>query len=156
MATNVVNVDPYLRTSWHFTDDRQLLTELTRSFNEVAIVTNMREIATYALNLPAITGKQFFLGGSNRQQQSLRQVILFNATGNYPHHINTTGIGLFVSGYGSFTDGTNSYGVIYGSSVATAGQVSFYITPTNVVVLAGAGAPTITSGIIIIEWLSQP
>jgi len=42
------------------------------------------------------------------------------------------------------------------TSRAIAGQISFYVDPTNIVILAGVGAPTITSGLIILEWLSQP
>jgi len=155
MATNIINVDPYLRTHWHFTDDKQLFTELTRSFNEVAIVMNMREIGTYALNLPAITGRQYFLSGSNVQQQSLRQVITFTAAGSINHNIDLTTSGGVISGYGSFTDGTSWYGVIYGSSTAIANQVSFYVTSTQVVILSGVGAPAITNGIICFEWLSN-
>lgn len=156
MATQIVNIDPYLRTHWHFTDDNQLFTELTRSFNEVAIVTNMREIGTYALNQPAITGRQYYLGGSNKQQQSLRMVFQFTAAGSFTHNIPISSTGGVVSGQGSYTDGTNWYGVIFGSSVAIAGQVSFYVTPTQITVLSGAGAPAITFGRIILEWLSQP
>lgn len=157
MSTNVVNVDPYLRMHWHFTQDAQLMTELARSFNEIAIVMNMREIGTYANNLPAITGKQYFLGGSNKQQQSLRQLFAFTAAGSYNHSIpNLNKTGGLVQGFGSFTDGTNYYGVLFGSSTAIAGQVSFYVTNTQVIILSGTGAPTIKSGIVVWEWISQP
>lgn len=164
MATNIVNVDPYLRTHWHFTQDAQLMTELSRSLAEVAIVTNMREIGTYANGLPAITGKQYFLGGSNRQQQSLRQLVTFPVTGGttFPlsikHNIqNLSKTGGLIQGYGSATDTAsgNYYGIIYGSSTAIAAQYSFYVTQTQIVILQGAAAPTITSGTIIIEWISQ-
>jgi hypothetical protein len=156
MATNIVNVDPYLRTHWHFTQDDQLVCELTRSFNEVAIVTNMREIGTYALNLPSITGKQFYLGGSNKQQQSVRQTMLFTSTGSFNHNIPLNNTGGMVQGYGSYYDGTNWYGLLYASSTAISGQVSFYITPTQVVILSGAGSPSIVNGILIMEWISNP
>lgn len=73
-----------------------------------------------------------------------------------PHNINWASIA-FISprSYGTFTDGTNWYGAIYASSTAIVGQVSFYVTPTNIVVLTGAGAPAITSGFINLEWVSQ-
>lgn len=156
MSTNVINVDPYLRTSWHFTNDQQLVVELTRSFNEVAIVMNSRIIGTYAANQAAITGESWFLGGSNKQSQSLRTVIPFTGTGSYVHNIAIPSTGGIKLAYGSFTNGTNWFGAIYGSSTTIAGQVSFYVTNTNVVVQAGAGAPSITNGLIVLEWLSQP
>ena len=80
---------------------------------------------------------------------------MFTAAGNIPHNLNLNTLNQFTRGFGSFTDGTNFYGVIYGSNVAIAGQVSFYITPTNIVVLSGAGAPAITNGLIVIEWISN-
>jgi hypothetical protein len=91
-------------------------------------------------------------------------------------NVNSTGFGAYTSGgtainahginfasitlmtqkcYGSYTDGTNWYGVIYSSSVGIAGQVTFYVTPTNIVVTVDAAAPAVTSGIIVLEWLSQ-
>ena len=45
------------------------------------------------------------------------------------------------------------YGAVYGSNTAIAGQLSFYITSTQIVILSGAGAPAITSGIIDVEFL---
>ena len=167
MSTNIVNIDPYLRTHWHFTQDAQLVTELTRSFNEVAIVMNMRTIGTYALNMPAITGNQWFISGSNRQQQSLRQVMttpITSATSypiTIPHNIpNLNKTGGVVNGFGSVFDGTNWYGLIFGSSTAIAAQYSFFVTPTNVVILQGAAAPNPPIGVtglitLVFEWISQ-
>jgi hypothetical protein len=155
MSTQIVNVDPYLRTSWHFTPDAQLMVELTRSFNEVAIVTNMRTIGTYALGLYSITGEQWFLGGSNQQQQSIRMVLQFTNTNSINHNVMVTDPNQFINCYGAFTDGTNSYGLIFGSSVAIAGQISFYITATQVVFVVGAGAPALVNGRIVLQWLSN-
>lgn len=156
-ATSVVNVDPYLRMHWHFTDDKQLFTELARSMNEVAIVTNMRTIGTFPLGLPAITGEQWFVSGSNRQQQTLREVFTFTAAGNITHNINTTTIGGFTRIYGTFTDGTNWYPLPYVDVTAANNQVNVIVTPTVITIAAGGGSPpTITSGYVVLEWLSQP
>jgi hypothetical protein len=67
-----------------------------------------------------------------------------------------TSAGQFTKCSGSFTDGTNSYGLFYASSVAIVGQITFYVTATQIIFLVGAGAPTLTSGLIILEWLSEP
>ena len=90
------------------------------------------------------------------KQQGLRQVYTFTSTGTIPHGINLNNISQFTRPSGTFTDGTNSYGCIYASNIAIAGQVSFYIDPTNINIIAGAGAPSITSGTIILEWISEP
>lgn len=154
MSTNVTNQKPYLRTSREFPEDlAQLAKEVTKAYIDTANVCNERVIGVYAKNRASINGKSFFF--ENRKQQGLQQLYSFTAAGNIPHGLNFNGIALFSTAYGSYTDGTNYYGVIYGSSVPIAGQVSFYITPLNIVVLLGAGAPAITSGMIVLEYISD-
>jgi hypothetical protein len=41
------------------------------------------------------------------------------------------------------------------SSVAIAGQITFNLTPTFINFSIGAGAPSFSKGIIVLEWLSQ-
>lgn len=156
MSTNIVNQSPFLRTSRNFPQEAQpLAVEINRSYVDIAEKVNERVIGIFPTTRAAINGEAWFIT-NNQKQQGFRQVYTFTATGNIAHGINFTSVA-FISprSYGSFTDGTNWYGAIYGSSTAIAGQVSFYITKTNIVVLAGAGAPSITSGIIDLEWISQ-
>ena len=153
--TSIVNQAPFLRTSRNFPNDPQeLAVELTKSYIDIALNVNNRSIGLFPTTRPAITGDSYYLS-NNLKQQSLRQVYAFTGTGNIPHGVNTTQFSTFSRCYGWFTDGTNWYGAIFGSNVAIAGQVSFYLTPTNIVVLAGAGAPSIVSGNIVLEWLSS-
>ncbi len=77
-------------------------------------------------------------------------------TGNIPHGLNWSAVSkISHKSYGSYTDGTNWYGVIYASSVAIAGQISFYVTPTNIVIVGGGGAPAITSEYVVLEYISN-
>lgn len=154
MSSNVVNQVAYLRTTRDFPDDPQALRiELLKGYIDTANAVNARTIGLFPTNRPAINGEEWFLTGA--KQQALRQVYTFTAAGNIPHNLNISQIPSFTRGFGAFTDGTNWYGVIFGSNTAIAGQVSFYITPTNIVVLSGAGAPSITSGLIVIEWIAN-
>jgi len=155
MSTNITNQVAYLRTSREFPEEiKELAFQVSKSYIDIANAVNTRTIGIYAVNKSSITGDSWFL--TSKKQQTLRQVYTFTSTGNIPHGINISSVFRFSpNSYGSFTDGTNYYGAIYASSTAIAGQVSFYITPTNIVVLAGGGAPTISSGIIVLEWLSQ-
>jgi hypothetical protein len=155
MSTVVANQTPFLRTSRNFPLEMQpLAVELSRSYVDIAEKMNDRIIGIYPTNTPAITGESWFL--TSHKQQTLRKIFTFTAAGNIPHGLIWTSIAqISPNSYGSFTDGTNWYGAIFGSSTAIAGQVSFYVTPTNVVVLSGAGVPAISSGIINLEWLSQ-
>ena len=156
MSSIVSNQVPFLRTSRNFPAEIQPLTvELSRSYLDIADKVNTRTIGIYPTNTSVVTGESWYLR-NNLKQQSLRQVYPFTATGNIPHGIKWESVALVSPlSYGNFNDGTNWYGAIYGSNTAIAGQVSFYVTPTNLVVIAGAGAPTIVSGIIVLEWLSQ-
>ena len=147
----------YLRRQRTFPQDspQALSVELDKAYIDIANTVNDRTIGTFAINKSTINGESWYLLGSNQRKQGQRQAYTFTATGNISHTLNFNSLSSFTRGFGSFTDGTNFYGVIFGSSTAIAGQVSFYITPTNIVVLAGAGAPSITSGIIVVEWIAN-
>jgi len=148
---------PYLRQQRNFPSDniQALTVEIDRAYVDIAQKVNTRTISLFALNTTAVTGEQWYLQGQPKPQQTLRKVFTFTSAGSIAHGLSFANIAQFTTGYGSFTDGTNYYGVIYGSNTAIAGQVSFYITGTNIVILSGAGAPTIVSGILVIQWLSK-
>lgn len=163
MSANIVNQVPYLRTSRNFPEDpKQLIVELSKDHIDIANAINSRTIGIFPIGNPAITGDSWFLNSpqgtlsSGSRQQTLRQVFKFTAVGNIAHNIRFATNPTIVNAYGSFTDGTNAYGVIYASNVAIAGQISFYVTPTNIVILNGGGTPVIQSGTIVLEWLSSP
>lgn len=150
-----VNQSPYLRTSREFPEEsvHQLAVEINKTYLEIAGSVNNRIIGIFPVNRPALTGESWYTVGSQRQQ-TLRQVYTFTSTSNIAHGINLSAISGFSRPFGIFTDGTNWYGLIAGSNVAIAGQISFYITPTNIVFLSGAGAPSVTKGQLVLEWLS--
>lgn len=154
MSSNFFNATPYLKTTQDFPrDNRDLSTILTKTYIETAQAINTRTIGHFPTNKPAITGERYFF--SSQPNQVIRRVYEFDAAGNIAHGIPDGDILQFVKGYGSYTDGTNWYGVLFGTSVSIAGLCSFYITDTNIVVDLGAGAPAISSGTIVIEWLSK-
>lgn len=156
MSLNILNQTPYLRTTRNFPKDEDLLlVQINKAYVDIANCVNDRIIGIFAKNRPAITGSAWYIN-NNQKQQSLRQIYTFIAAGNIPHNIPNLQPGQVINGFGSYTDGTNTFGVIFGTSVALAGEVTFYVTTTNIVIGAGAGAPAISSGIVNIEWLSQP
>lgn len=157
-GTTNLQVTPYLRAQRQFPNDdlKELSNQVDHAYIDIATKVNSREIGIYAVNYPIVTGQSWFIQGQPNKQQTLRQMYLFTAAGNIPHGINFSTVYLISPrSYGSFTDGTNWYGAIYASSTLIAGQVSFYVDPTNIVVLQDAAAPVITSGVIVLEWLSQ-
>lgn len=151
---NFANQVPYLRTSRNFpTNMAELTEELNKSYVDTANSVNDRTIGIFPTNRPAVTGESFFIQ-NNRKQQGLRQVFTFTSTSAITHNINFRDVDRFSRCYGEYTDGTNWYGLVSGSNVAIAGQVSFYITPTSITFLVGAGAPTVTNGLVTLEWIS--
>ncbi len=156
MSTNVVNQVAYLRTSREFPIEvDQLAIEINKAYVDTANAVNSRIIAIFPVNRPAINGEAWFLNG-NQKQQALRQVFTFTATTAINHGILVIDPAQFIRCFGSYTDGTNTYGLIFATSVAIAGQIGFYITSTQIIFTLGAGAPVLTKGTIVLEWLSQP
>jgi hypothetical protein len=156
MSTNVVNQVAYLRTTRDFQEELgQLSVEMNRAYVDIASAVNNRTIAIFPTNKPAVTGESWYFD-KNQRQQGLRQIYVFTSTASIAHGINLSRIDRFVRCWGEFTDGTNWYGLIHASSVAIPGQISFYLTPTNITFVTEAGAPTLKSGSIVLEWLSVP
>lgn len=156
MSSNVINQVAFLRTSREFPEDlSSLALQINKAYIDTANAVNNRTISIYPVNRPAVTGESWYIR-NNQRQQGFRQVYNFTSTGNIPHGINLSSISQIAKSYGSYTDGTNFYGAIYASNTVIAGQISYYVTSTNIVVISGVGAPTITSGTIVLEWLSDP
>lgn len=149
---------PYLRTSRDFPSEIETLTiELSKSYIDIANAVNARIIGMFPTNKPSITGETW-LFDRNKKQQGLRQVFTFSTLANIPHNINFEDVSRFTRCYGEYTDGINWYGLISGSSTSIIGQISFYLTPTDIIFLSGAGAIPVTAdfmGILVLEWLSN-
>lgn len=151
-----MNQVAYLRTTREFPKELdQLSVESNKAYLDVANAVNSRTIGIFPTNSPAITGESWFI--TNQRQQTLRQVYTFTTTAPITHNVNglhgITPIN-FTRPFGTYTDGTNGYGLIFGSNVAIPNQISFYLTTTQIIFVLGAGAPALTSGRITLEWLS--
>lgn len=143
----------FLIINQRFSEEWEIfLTQITKINADISRAVNIRDIAIYDLK-ESITGQQWF-NPTNVQlkRDGFRQVFTFTGVGNIAHGITNLTL---VNGFGEYTDGTNFYGVIYASSVPIAGQVTFFVTPTNITIQAGAGAPPITSGTIVLNYLKN-
>lgn len=159
MNNNISQV-PYLITSRDFPEDgKELSVVLNRAYIDIANAVNSRTIGIFTLNKPTITGEVWNMT-SNTRFQSFRQVYTFTSTSDISIGFKFSKVSSFIKFTGTFTDGTSWFGLIPASSLAIAGQISFYLTTgsaTSDVIkfVTGAGAPTLTSGTIVIEWLSK-
>jgi hypothetical protein len=155
MTANVGNNNIYLRTSRHFPQEpQQLAVELNKMYLDVANIVNTRTVGTFATQATN-TGEAWYLSGEaqGNKMQALRQVYTFTAAGNIAHGLTLSQISRFTRIYGVFTDGTNWYPLPYVDSAAATSQILVKVTGTNIVITAGAGAPAITKGNIVLEWV---
>jgi hypothetical protein len=154
MSTNVVNSVAYLRTSRNFPQEAQpLAVEVNRSYLDIAEKMNVRTIGIFPTDRPAVNGESWFIS-KNQKQEAFRQVYPITSFSSISHGINTANIYGFTRIYGSFTDGTSFYPLPYVNPTA-ADQVGISVSSSHIVFAAGGGAPSITNGIIVLEWLSQ-
>jgi hypothetical protein len=161
---NVVNQLPYLRVSREFPEEiHQLTVEINKSYVDTANAVNNRIISIFPTTRPAITGESWFLLG-NQKQNGFRQVYNFTTTVDINIGFKLSNISIISpKTCGSFLSGTSWNGLIFGSDVAIAGQISFNVivnalsTTSDIIrFYIGAGAPALTRGVIDLEWLSQP
>jgi hypothetical protein len=156
VSTNIANPGNFLRTSRNFPLEIQPLTvELNKAYVDIANQVNNRISGIFGTS-PTITGESWFLNGQANRQNTLRQVYAITGAGSYPHGINTATLTQFSRIYGTATDGTKWYPLPYVDATAANNQIQVVITSTNTVVTAGSGSPpAITSGVVVLEWISQ-
>lgn len=147
---------PYIRAQRNFPNDslKTISVEMDRAYIDIADKINSRAIGIFAINFQIVTGEQWYLQGSNKKQQTLRQVYTFSSSSPIPHGITLSQISGFTKIYGTFTDGTNWYPLPYVDPTIT-NQIGLKVTPLDIVITPGGTAPSISSGIVILEWLSN-
>jgi len=156
MSFNVANQVTYLRTSREFPEEiHQLTVEVDKAYVDTANAINVRTVGIFPTTRPLVTGESWYLRGQTKQQ-TLRQVFTFTTTTAINHNIQVNSISQFTHCWGVYTNGTNWFGLPFATSVAIAGQITFYITSTQIIFVLGAGAPALTSGTIVLEWMSNP
>lgn len=158
MSANITNQVAFLRTSRNFPlDPQQLVVEVNKSYIDIANAVNNRIIGLFTTTAPSVTGESYFIA-NNTRQQTLRQVFAFSGTTSITHNIRVTSLTQFTNCFGTYTDGTSCMGLIWGTSSATTipGQISFYMTTTQIVFVVDAASPALTSGRLVLEWLSNP
>lgn len=152
----VINQFPYLRVQRKFSPKTEdLITEVDRSYVDIANMVNVRSIGLFTMNRPSNTGQSWYFQGDTTKKQVFRQIYSFTAAGNIPHEIPNTEYLYFSRCSGFYTDGTNYYGAIFAGSAGINNQITFYVTPTNIVILSTGAPPTITQGYIVLEWITK-
>lgn len=140
-------------------DDEQLRIRLTQIFTQYGQALNLKDIAVYD-TVENQTGQQFF-DPTNAQQKRLgfRKVFPFSsivagATLNTAHGITGETIFTRISG-GCVTDVVDYRPLPYVDVAAVTNQISIRVDATNIIIMNGATGPTITNGIVILEYLKN-
>lgn len=160
MSNPTINIQtsPYLREQrqFPFDDLRETANQIDHAYIDIAQKVNARTIGLFSVGFSTATGESWYLTGQPNRQQTLRQVYTFSAAGNIAHGINFGTLTTFTRVYGVFFDGSIYYPLPYVDVVSATNQVNVVVNGTNIVISAGGGVPpTIVSGYVILEWLSQ-
>ena len=154
---NTINSSPYLRTTREIPEEiHQLSVEVNKAYVDIANAVNNRTIGLFPTTRSAFTGERWFIN-NNQPQQSIRQVYSFGAIAagaalNIPYQ--TQGNVQFSRIYGTCITGLPDFRPIPYASVAANANIDLRVTATNIVIAVGTASPNITSGLIILEWLS--
>ena len=155
MNTNIQQ-SPYLRAQRNFPSEnlKNLAVQMDLAYIDIASKVNARTVGIFALNVPIVNGEEWYLKGTSLPQQALRQIYSISSYTSFNHNINFAGVSFFTKISGVGFDGTNYFPLPFVNGSNTAGQVEMYVSPSQVVFVAGGSAPAIQSGIILLEWVS--
>ena len=156
MTFNPTNsLGPFISTSTFFPDDfEEFRVKFLELYRDLSNAVNTREVGIYDLT-EFLTGENWSTPGNPQvKRKTYRKIFFFSdAALTFAHGI--TGIVLTTHIYGSGTDGTNFFPIPYVSATAIANQIQVDVTPLNVVITKGGGAPAITDGTIVLEYLKN-
>ena len=166
---NILNKVPYLRTSRQFPQElSQLCIEMSKSYIDTALAVNVRTIGIFPTNNPVVTGESWYF--SSKRQQTLRQFYPFKAIAagtelDIPHGLDLNNVVLFTRIYATVKTTIPDYRPIpfvdpTGGTVTMTILVGPGLVPPNVGVpciriVLGATAVPVTSGVAVLEWLSN-
>jgi hypothetical protein len=154
------SLGPYLPTSTFFPNDfDEFRVKFLELYRNISNSVNTRQIGVFDLQ-EFLTGEQWFTTGDpQKKRQTFRRTysigaIATGATLNTAHGL--TGVTAFTHIYGTcVTDVVDYRPIPYVSATAVNLQIEMNVTATNIVIINGAAAPNITSGIVVLEYLKN-
>jgi hypothetical protein len=138
-------------------EPKDLVVTLEHTYTEIAQAINFREIGSYT-TVEVLTGKAYFDPNDyNNTRIAFRQVyivgpIVAGATLNIPHNIAGTFTITLLEGT-CITTVVDQRPIPYASATLVTDQISITLLGANIVIVNGATAPNITSGIVTLEYL---
>jgi len=154
MSSTFAQNTPFLRVSRSFpTESEDLSQEVDRTYVDLANAINDRTIGIFSVNRSSVTGESWFI--TSRKQQTQRQLYPITGPGSYPHGLDFSKMVGFTRIYGTGFATPNWYPLPYVDASAATDQIQIVVDSDEIVITAGGGAPVITSGFVVLEWLSR-
>lgn len=160
MSSQPINgVAPFLPTTVYLPDDeKQRIITNNLLLNQITKAINVREIASYELS-ELVNGQAYFSANPNVKRAVYRTVyevgaIVAGATSNIPHGI--TNLAQFTRIYGTVITATPDFRPLPRvSATLVTDQISLDVDTVNIVIVNGATAPNINSGLVVLEYLKD-
>lgn len=161
MTFNPANsIAPYLQTSVFFPDNfDEFRVKFLALYRDISNNVNIRQLGVFDLE-EFLTGEKWFTSGDpQKKRQTFRTVysigaIAAGATLNTVHGL--TGVTAFTHIYGTaITAVPDNRPIPYASATAVNQQIEIKVDGTNITIINGAGAPNITSAIVVLEYLKN-
>jgi hypothetical protein len=144
---------PFVYTYRQFpTDDpHNLEKQLVNVAIQYGVAINQRTIGTFDLAVVP-DGERWFAAGNTKLRDGQRLVVqVSDANLIVNHGINM--INQVTRLYGAFFDGAFWQPLPYVDVLAATNQIGLKVSATQIIVTKGAGAPSISSGVVVLEFL---
>lgn len=156
---------PYLKFQWLFPngDVKELSSQMDKAYIDIALKVNDRIIGIFPQNLMVVTGERWSLNGYTGNLQTLRKVFVFGpiapgTTSSLPTGINSLISFTRIYGVGAVTDGTTWIPLPYAPNAVVTDGIELRVENIggvqNVTIDSGATAYSLSSAIVVLEWLS--
>ena len=163
MNNILLNQNAFLRTQVSFPEEiSELVLELDKTYVDTANAINNRTISLFATNKHVVTGESWFVS-QNRKQQTLRQVYTFGAIApgtELDIPINISNFTQFTRIWGTVvTNAIDWRPLPYVDPTSLTTGIALLVGPiagiNNIRIVLGATSVPVTSGLVVLEWLSQ-
>jgi hypothetical protein len=144
----------YLAESYQIPkDDVEFYIMIKSYFEDSAKLLNRKDTGTY--DLAEIQNNQQFFGANPQVKRfAFRKVFQFTgALLTFPHNI--TGATMYTRIYGVIQTAADSRPLPYVDAALVTNQVSVLVNGANIVIVNGATAPAVVSGVCVLEYLKS-
>lgn len=155
-ATPEGGTSPFLPTFRNLqVDDEQFRIVLSQYLTNASYAVNIKQNGQYE-TIELISGQQFTnTSSAQKKRQGFRKIFYIDPSNlTFSHGI--SGVQLFTNIYGTVTDNMGTqYPLPLVDVVNVTNQISIQVTSTQVIITLGATAPTITGGVVVLEYVKN-